>query len=125
MNMFGREKFTDINVNVTEKRAPTDESVRLLREMEKEALNKIVKNIDLSNNQFSARLLVFKDLLNLNTKGKVLFSLNGKRHELNVEFGFLELEVDMIKLCYDELAKYVAREILMTVSKLQTDTYYL
>lgn len=117
--MFSRGNFTDINFNVTEKRAPTDESVRLLREMEKEALNKIVKNIDLSNNQFSARLLVFEDPLNFNSKGKVLFSLNGKTHELNMSFGFLELEEDMIKRCYDELAKYLAREILRSVSKFE------
>lgn len=115
--MFSRG--TDFNFNVTEKRAPTDESVRLLREMEKEALNKIIHNIDLSNNQFSARLLVFEDLLNCNTKGKVLFSLNGKKHELSVSFGVLDLKEDMIKTCHDELAKYIAREILMSVSKFE------
>ena len=115
--MFSRGNFANINFNVSEKRAPTDESVRLLREMEKEALKKITKNIDLSNNQFSARLLVFEDLLNLNSKGKVLFSLNGKTHELNVSFGFLEPKEDMIKMCYEELAKYVAREILISTGK--------
>ena len=128
--MFSRGNFADINFNVTEKRAPTDESVRLLREMEKETLAKIIQNIDLSNNQFSARLLVFEDLLNLNItatlsedllnlniKGKVLFSLNGKKHELNVSFGFLESKEDMIKKCYDELAKYFAREILISTGK--------
>ena len=115
--MFSRGKFADINFNVTEKRAPTDESIRLLREMEKEALNKIIKNIDLSNNQFSARLLVFEDPLNLNSKGKVLFSLNGKKHELNMTFKFLESKEDMINMCYDELAKYVAREIMISTGK--------
>ena len=117
--MIIKRNYTELNFNVTEKRAPTDESVRLLREMEKEALNKIIKNIDLSNNQLYARLLVFEDPLNLNSKGKVLFSLNGKKHELNVSFGFLESKEDMIKKCYDELAKYVAREILMYVSKFE------
>ena len=117
--MFSRGNFVEINFNVTEKRAPTDESVRLLREMEKEALNKIIHNIDLSNNQFSARPLVFEVSLNFNSEGKVLFSLNGKKHELNVSFGFLESKEDMIKKCYDELAKYVAREILMYVSKFE------
>lgn len=115
--MNTKRNYAELNVNVTEKRAPTDKSVRLLREMEQEALNKIVKNIDLSNNQFSARLLVFEDPLNFNSKGKVLFSLNGKKHELNVTFGFLELEEDMIKMCHDELAKYVAREILFSTGK--------
>lgn len=57
--MFSRGNIADINPHVTEKRAPTDESVRLLREMEKEVL----KNIDLSNNQFSARGSVFEDQL--------------------------------------------------------------
>lgn len=117
--MFTRGKFADFNFNVTEKRAPTDESVRLLRELEKEALNKIIHNIDLSNNQFSARLLVFEDLLNRSTKGKVLFSLNGKKHELNVSFGVLELKEDMIKRCHVELAKYFAREILMSVGDIE------
>ena len=117
--MFSRGNIADINFHVTEKRAPTDESVRLLREMEKEALNKIIHNIDLSNNQFSARVLVFEDLLNRSTKGKVLFSLNGKKHELNVSFGVLERKEDMIKRCHVELAKYFAREILMSVSEIE------
>ena len=115
--MITKRNYTQLNFNVTEKRAPTDESVRLLREMEKEALNKIIKNIDLSNNQFYARLLVFEDPLNFNSKGKVLFSLNGKTHELYVSFGFLEPKEDMIKMCYEELAKYIAREILISTGK--------
>ena len=60
--MFSRRNFTDINFNVTEKRAPTDESVRLLREMEKEALNKIIKNLDricVDAMKFSADNLAF------------------------------------------------------------------
>ena len=69
--MFTKRNYAELNFNVTEKRAPTDESVRLLREMEKEALNKIIKNNDLSNNQFYARLLVFEDPLNFNSKGKI------------------------------------------------------
>ena len=115
--MFSRGNFASINVDLTENRAPTDESVRLLREMEKEALSKIIKNIDLFNNQFSARLLVFEDPLNLNSKGKVLFSLNGKKHELNVIFDLLESQEDMVKMCYDELSKYIAREILISTGK--------
>lgn len=39
--MIIKRNYTELNFNVTEKRAPTDESVRLLREMEKEALNQI------------------------------------------------------------------------------------
>lgn len=117
--MYTKRNYAELNFNVTEKRAPTDESVRLLREIEKEVLNKITQNIDLSNNQFSARLLVFDDPLNFNTKGKVLFSLNGKKHELNVSFGCLKLEEDMIKKCYNELAKYIAREILISVGKFE------
>lgn len=43
----------------------------------------------------------------------------GKNNGNRDPFGVLELKEDMIKMCHDELAKYVAREILMSVSKFE------
>ena len=48
--MFFRNPYEDrypqdTTVNVTEKRAPTDESVRLLKEMEEAARNKVIETI--------------------------------------------------------------------------------
>jgi len=43
-------KITDVNINVTEKRAPTDESVKLLNEFQKEALENLICKISNDEN---------------------------------------------------------------------------
>ena len=47
-----RTEYVDRHVTVTEKRAPTDESVKLLREMEAKAEAEVVKAVSVSNSTF-------------------------------------------------------------------------
>jgi len=50
--------------NVTEKRAATDESVRLLKEMEDEARKKITETTTVHNTEFVCKLHKYHDALN-------------------------------------------------------------
>lgn len=120
MSLCRSHIFHQSSIDVVEKRAPTDESIRLLREMEKEVLSKITNNITLKNNEFSARLLVSTDNLNLQKLGLILFSLNGRRHEIRFAFdSFEDTEESMVNRCLSELSKYLATEILKSVSKFE------
>jgi hypothetical protein len=69
-----------IEITATEKRAPTDESVRLLQEMEEAALKRLVQRSVLRDNRLSAEWQVFDDFGELEVGKRVIvrLSVNGK-----------------------------------------------
>lgn len=66
---------------VTEKRAPTDESVRLLKEMEAEARKKVLNSIPLSNTNLDIQLLVEENMMAMEATFHLLMRVNGERHK--------------------------------------------
>ena len=69
------------HVTVTEKRAPTDDSVKLLREMEKAILDNVLGTVRVETNELKA--VVVYALLQPMCMDKVLyvrFELNGKQY---------------------------------------------
>jgi hypothetical protein len=94
--MFNKEihnhydRMGDVNVNVTEKRAPTDESVNLLNEMERKAQeNFIMKLCDNRPNSLHVEILFFHQYATMNInqkKGIIAFrvTINGKKYERQV-----------------------------------------
>ena len=71
-------------VNVKEHRAPTDESIRLLREMEKEVEKNLVRRQKISNNDIDGGVSIFRDFASRGYVVYVSFKLNGKRYEKDV-----------------------------------------
>jgi hypothetical protein len=66
---------------VTEKRAPTDESIKLLKEMEEKVLQKIVEAYHIESNIMNGVVFkTFKDPLNVKEQFIVVFNVNGKEH---------------------------------------------
>lgn len=64
---------------VTEKRAPTDESVRLLKEFEEKAESKFIDRIDVKTNHFEYTLLEFARHLDIaGYKFRYFCNINGK-----------------------------------------------
>ena len=72
----------DAHVSVTEKRAPTDESVRLLREMEDKAEREVLKAIRLEGNAFKGVMHQMYDPMTDEDRYAVIFELNGNRHKV-------------------------------------------
>jgi hypothetical protein len=70
------------HVSVEEKRAPTDESVKLLREMEQKARDAVVQSVRVDTNEFKGVLNKMHDPLNDQDAWCVVFDLNGKRIEV-------------------------------------------
>lgn len=66
-------------VNVTEKRAPTDESVRLLKEMEEAARNKVLETIVVADTSFECKIHKMVDPINDHDVYTVVFSLGGQK----------------------------------------------
>lgn len=71
-------------VTVTEKRAPTDESVTLLKEMEEKALAKLISVTRLDSNELKATWHVFRSYFDCQFNVIIRFALNGIGHEVRV-----------------------------------------
>lgn len=64
---------------VVEKRAPTDESVRLLKDFEAEAKGKVLDSIRLTENGFECIVHQYVELVNDQQIFIAIFNLNGKK----------------------------------------------
>ncbi len=93
MGLFGPKFITPqrVNVNVdshqtvTEKRAPTDESVRLLGEMQKAAEDRLVCSISCQSTKFSFTSHIFEYPENMfERRMRVRFSLGESSHDFSV-----------------------------------------
>lgn len=121
--MFDRTVINegDTHTYVTEKRAPTDESIRLLREMENKAKEEVIKSISLPSNEFSGVVHLIRDHLSCQTNVVVLFKLNGKDHKVPIsldDFKDDSLEKRMEKVLND-VSDYLSASILQNVFEAQ------
>lgn len=87
--MFFRNPYEDrysqnTTVNVTEKRAPTDESVRLLKEMEEAARNKVLETIVVADTSFECKIHKMVDPINDQDVYNVVFSLGKQKRRTEV-----------------------------------------
>lgn len=67
-----------------ERRAPTDESVRLLREMENQSLDQILSRVHIRNNTLEVEWVVFADRRTMGQNAVCRLKLNGIEHRIEV-----------------------------------------
>lgn len=103
------------SVNVTEKRAPTDESVRLLSEMQKAAQDQIIKTIRLESNILNATCHSMRDHMNLDNRFMVLLELNGKRIKVEAYTDSSKSIEEQMRTIYDAIAYRIAETIMPKV----------
>ena len=72
-----------VNATVTENRAPTDDSVRLLKEMEEAARKKVIESTVVSDTHFECKIHKTHDIFSLQDLFVVVYSLNGKKRVVN------------------------------------------
>jgi len=97
---------------VTEKRAPTDESVRLLREMEASAKSEVTKAIHVIDNAFNGSVYFVDDYLQMQLKCAVIFTMNGKKIETKLNLPRTLSKQDMIEKIIEAVSCDVAIQIL-------------
>lgn len=83
------------SVTVHEHRAPTDESVRLLREMEQAARDKVVQAIRLEDSPIDCVVHTQKDPMNARHDFCIFVQINGRKIEIRKSFD-QEFEVEEI-----------------------------
>lgn len=97
--------------------APTSDQARLLRELEREALDRITARATLENSIVNARLLVWRNELTGGNTVRVCFSLNGR----DVSFDYETTPQQMMDLFQpaevrDAIARRLAEEIASHLS---------
>lgn len=100
---------------IHEHRAPTDKSVKLLKEMEAAAREKVIASIPLAANGFEGRILIEREALSGDYVLSMFAMVNGKRVEAVVRehaLGADSVREAMPKL-RDAFAKELATEILI------------
>jgi hypothetical protein len=102
---------------IIEKRAPTDESVRLLAEMEQAAEAKLISSVNVSNTAFECVVHSIKDYLSDGTMLRAVFRLNGEqctaeyRHNnSDINSGIEEAATGL----RDAVAKVIANKMIAT-----------
>lgn len=73
---------SSIAVSVIERRAPTDESVRLLKEFEDKAREKVVESMRLTNNTIESVIHRHDDPINMQTHFCIFYKVNGQQREV-------------------------------------------
>jgi hypothetical protein len=101
---------------VHEHRAPTDESVRLLKELEEKARAKVIESIHIGDTIFECVVHVMQDVLNDATVFHAIFSLNGKRESVE----YVSRDGDRTKAIHglrDEIANVIANHMIISSIK--------
>jgi hypothetical protein len=107
-----RETTQYVTTKVVEKRAPTDESVKLLKEMETAARDKIIASIPLTDNALAGQMVVQREYATDQVITSVVFSLNGQRFEERVATPSGAKPDAVLTKIRDQVAARIAVEII-------------
>jgi len=105
------------DTSIIEKRAPTDESVRLLKEMEEKAESKFLSRIELHNNYMDISVCeLVRNYADLDRKFYYGLKLNGESIGGIVEITELMFlkhgEMGVFKKVYEEVAKVISHLLI-------------
>lgn len=112
-------EYVTKTVNVTENRAPTDESVRLLKELEEKALEKFIGRVIVNDNTVNFQLHTFRDHYNCDIKYCLGLKINGK--EITKQFSINEWDLQkgkdyIVETIFKNLSEAIAFELLYSMN---------
>ncbi len=103
-----------VHTTIKEYRAPTDESVKLLKEFEEKAEKKLIASARLDNNFVKATYHAFKDNLMMETQLVIRAEINGNVvdwRDTIKDYQFKDEEEQVLHI-YECLGKMLAKEII-------------
>lgn len=104
-----REPPVYVEKTIIHKHAPTDESVKLLREMEAKAEAEVVKAIAVHDNAFNCVVHEMKDLMADAIRFRAVWSLNGAKHTTDCFVPAYDIDKTAAMVALrDEIAKDIA-----------------
>ncbi len=121
--MFDRYELgpshVEVNTRITEQRAPTDESVRLLKEMEGAAREKLLESVRVQNCGIDAVLHRYEDCLTQQTRFLIIYKINGEQRRVEHSEYSMDLTIQKIG---DALWKALADDIAGVLLRAMTST---
>lgn len=110
-------RASDVNVRYTsiEQRAPTDDSVRLLKEMEDAVNQKVLNSIRFDNNELKGVCQILKNHLTGDNEVNILVELNGKKEITKVKLKEWLTKEQKIELLIKETSEFIAQKYLLFV----------
>ena len=122
-------------IKITEKRAPTDESVKLLKEMESKALdNLILKISETRSNRFSFEVFFtrYSDFNSFCSKGSMIIKFNCNGKDYSRKIACTSKMMDLVSQCQNRNAtlielpmtvqQYVILELSLMIANMLVDT---
>ncbi len=102
---------------IEEKRAPTDQSVAILREMENEAKNQILKSFGFGAENAVSGSVIYVDSNPRSAQLSVvaIFNINNKEHRVETKIDRLDLRISA-RDAYSKLIDAIAAEISLSLS---------
>lgn len=115
------------SVTINQHRAPTDESVRLLKEFQEKAVKNLIDSVRINTMGIDVMVFVFnQEMISDEVELRVVFNINGHnyklqekikrgdyRNEIRKNSGALSFNQSIIKTIHEVLSKAIAREILI------------
>jgi len=113
-------------VTVKEYRAPTDESIKLLNEMQKKALDNIISQFSTSNNCLQMKCAVIEDYYDQAKVFICKFTLNGKDHRFDIKVHSWDVptEQDLINKVYERTCAELAAEFMQPLFNEMKSLHY-
>lgn len=99
-------------ISVEEKRAPTDVSIQLLREMEDKARKEVIGSLTIQGNNFSAVVFECWDPIFFNKIYRVVLELNGYRSFVDVSIPDGSTQEEIINILITRVGEHVAKNML-------------
>lgn len=109
----------NVNVTVKEVRAPTDESIRLLNEMQEKARQNILDAFTIKNNGIEGKVVVDHNPMTRQIRAAALVKINGKKLQPTVHIDWSvtvdhrERLPELFRLLTEALAKEIAQTVLL------------
>jgi hypothetical protein len=111
------------SVNVTEHKAPTDESLKLLKEMEEAVINKIIASANITDNNIKFSCVLIENPLNMGYRLVCSFPVNGTEYKIdrNLSHVAFKSKSEIVNLVYntilEEMSKIMSK--IVTVGLLE------
>lgn len=108
----------EINVNVKEVKAPTDESVSLLNQLQEKAKENIIKSVKVEENHLNGIIVAFVNDMMGGIKIMMKFNLNGKEYIFEEILSYLDSrnllsdESIMYKKIYQKFSEVIVNELM-------------
>lgn len=105
--------------NITIKKAPTDESIKMYDEFKEKAMDSIIHSIKIDNNEFNGVAVLYKDHYEYKVYLAYKFILNGKSFQGKEDISEIYTKTwefeESVKVFYNKVSNAISQKLLEMV----------